>query len=201
MPENARKKFEDVINRAEQLSDAWRTSASKDADDLARFAMVLSVAAMDDFFKNAYFEIWVPYVKRHGFTNKMINVLESQHLSTKAALRLLHKAKPYAVLKNRVKRRYETASFQKRTAINDLFSTLGIEEFCEKAQQCTHRKTLLNSVRLLAKRRHEIVHKGDLTATGILKKVEERDVKRIKDVHLFVSTANQVLDTALKNPN
>lgn len=198
MAKDAKQKFEDVISRAENLCLAWEESKSKDADDLARFAMVLAVAAMDDFFRNKYLEIWVPYVKRHGFTDKMIKLLEQQNLSTKIALDLLNTKKPYGTLKNKMKVNYEKTSFQNHRNINELFWPLGINKLCEKAQGRTGRSKLLSSVWTLAARRHEIVHRGDLTSNSILKPVTKIDIDRIKHVHLFVSKANEVITAELK---
>lgn len=162
-----------------------------EVSDMARFGIVLTVAAMDDYFTRKYAEVLVQSLKKHGVTPAFAKMLEDAGLDIAGALELLQMKKPYSRIRKISQDYYSRHVTQSENNIDSLFETLGISNLCTHAQRRARRKTLLSSVRILVNRRHKIVHAGDLSRTGLLAKIDKRALTRIKDVKLFVNCADQ----------
>jgi hypothetical protein len=159
--------------------------------------VVLSVAAMDNYFTKKFAEVLVPFLKKKGPTKSLTTLLGEAGLNTEEALIMLQMDRPYRRVGTLVRThlsRYTTQHFEK---IDQLFDCLGVKGLSKHAADKTKRKRLLASIRLLVKRRNEIAHEGDLNDYGKVQVINpDQTVKRIQDVKRFVEAANEIIDSA-----
>lgn len=173
-----------------------------EASDMGRFGIVLAVASMDDYFTRKYAEVMVPAIKRHGVNSQFTDMLESAGLDVAGALELVSMERPYRRIRSLAQNNYKNYTTQTTDKIDKLFETIGLKNLCEHAEKRAKRKTLIKSVTELVKRRHKIVHAGDLTQTGKLQKIDLKTVKRIPHVYLFVEHAELHINEFMKQkPN
>ena len=166
--------------------------------DMARFGIVLAVAAMDDYFTRKYAEILVKSLKKNGVTHAFSKMLEAAGLDLAGALDLLQMQKPYSRIRKIAQDYYSGHVTQSENRIDTLFETLGIKGLCAHAQSRSRKKALLTSINILVKRRHKIVHAGDMSRTGVIAKIDMRTVKRIVHVKIFVVNADKHIESYLK---
>jgi len=169
-----------------------------EASDMGRFAIVLTVASMDDYFTRKYAEIMVKAIKKKGVNTSFTKMLEDAGLDLAGALELLAMERPYRKIRTLAQNYYQNYTTQSTGKIDKLFETVGISKLSSHAQRRSRRKTLITSVNELVKRRHKIVHSGDLTRTGKIQKIDARTVKRINDIKLFVECSNTHINAFLK---
>ncbi len=169
-----------------------------EASDMGRFGIVLAVASMDDFFTRKYAEVMIKAIKRHGVNKKFTAMLEDAGLDVAGALELISMDRPYRKIRTLAQEHYSNYTTQSTSKIDDLLETIGISKLCQHAQSRSKRKTLIKSISELVKRRHKIVHSGDLTRTGKLQAIDTRTVRRIPHVQIFVKHANEYIDAFLK---
>ena len=167
--------------------------------DIVRSAIVLSVSSMDSYFTSRFEEMLIPFLRTNNPTPKLISVLSDAGLDTEQALIMVAMKRPYRRIRTLVgwhMDKYVTQRFHK---IDDLFLAFGYKNFCENVQRSVHRKNLLRRIEILVERRHDIVHEGDLNQHGRLRKVDVVETyRRIKDLFIFIKSAEQILSERLK---
>lgn len=171
----------------------------KCADDVLRAAIVLSVAAMDGYFTRRFSELLVPYLKRNGPNEKLIQLLEAAGLTTAVALELAAMDRPYRRVRALVQRHLATYTTQRFRAIDELFLALGVKDLSKHAQGMAKKTRLLRSVELLVERRHQIVHDGDMSTHGKLLPIDPKEIiKRQGDLLTYVGQADALISRAVK---
>lgn len=166
--------------------------------DLVRFNVVLSIAAMDDYFTRKYAEVLVPCLKRHGIRSEFTAMLEDAGLDLAGSLELISMDRPYRRIKKLAQDFYKSYATQSTKRIDELFKTIGISGLSEHTQRRAKRKNLLQSIELLANRRHQIVHAGDLNRRGTLQPIELNILNKSKDVYVFVAHAEVHINDYVK---
>ncbi|MEW7986465.1 MAG: HEPN domain-containing protein [Candidatus Thiodiazotropha sp.] len=169
-----------------------------EASDMGRFGIVLAVASMDDYFTRKYAEIMVKAIKKKGVNSKFTEMLEEAGLDVAGALELLAMERPYSRIRSLAENYYSNYTTQSTDKIDKLYETIGIKNLSKHAQNRSKRKTLIASITKLVKRRHKIVHAGDLTRQGKLQKIDLPTVKRIDHVKIFVESAEAHIEHYLK---
>ncbi|MFT4175359.1 MAG: hypothetical protein QM627_01775 [Luteolibacter sp.] len=168
---------------------------STEVSDIARFGIILGVAAMDDYFTRKFAEVLVPCIKTRGVNKKMAEMLENSGLDLAGALGLLAMDRPYRRIRKHAQDFYETYSTQSMPKIDGLFSTLGIANLSQHAERRAKKKKLISSIEAFVKKRHEIAHAGDLIRYGKLQKVDLAFMKRLDHIEIFVHSC----DTHINN--
>ena len=186
------------VARKEAGEPEYTYQTLTEASDMGRFCIVLAVASMDDYFTRKYAEVMVNIIKRKGVNAKFCTMLEEAGLDLAGALELLTMERPYRRIRSLAQNYYRNYTTQSTHKIDKLFATLGINGLSEHAQRRAKRKTLISSVTLLVKRRHGIVHSGDLNMNGKLQPIQTDTLKRIEHVELFVEKADEHIDKFLK---
>ncbi|MDA0689625.1 MAG: hypothetical protein O2948_13380 [Proteobacteria bacterium] len=169
-----------------------------EASDMGRFSIVLAVASMDDYFTRKYAEILVKALKKRGVSAKFTAMLEDAGLDIAGALELVSMERPYRRIRSIAQEYYRNYTTQSTHKIDSLYETIGCKNLSKHIERRSKRKTLITSVTQLVKRRHNIVHAGDLSRTGKLQSIDTKTVKRIADVKLFVNCANTHIDDFMK---
>ena len=150
---------------------------------------------MDNYFTRKL----VPFLKRKSPSKHLVKLLADAGLDTEEALIMMGMDRPYRRIRTLIRihlTRYTTQHFEK---IDELFACIGIKDLSKHAERKTGRKQLLASIRLLVKRRHEIAHEGDLNDHGSLQAIDaKRTVKRIRDLRLFVATADEIIESTVR---
>ncbi len=187
--------FNDTL---EERKDEYTYSSLHEASDMGRFGIVLAVASMDDFFTRKYAEVMVQAVKRHGVNPKFTAMLEEAGLDIAGALELIALSRPYRRIRAIAQKHYRNYTTQSTKKIDDLFATIGIKDLCTHAQKRADRKSLLTSVNAIVKRRHQIVHAGDLTQTGKLVDLNQAMIKKVEHLRIFVEYSNEHIDAFMK---
>jgi hypothetical protein len=165
------------------------------ASDMGRAAIVLAVAAMDDYFTRKYAEVLVPSIKKRGVTKEFCDILSKSGLDIKASLELMTMSKPYRRIRTMAEKYCSDYTTQREHKIDDLFATIGLNKLSVHAQKKSKRKGLLKSISILVDRRNSIVHAGDMSRRGKLQKIEPESVaKRLKDLEIFINNCNEIID-------
>lgn len=149
-----------------------------EASDMARFGIVLAVAAMDDFFTRKYAEALAPALKRHGINESFAKMLEEAGFDIASAINLLQMQRPYSRIRKIAQDHYSNLVTQSENRIDSLYETIGIKNLCEHAQRRSKRKNLLKSLNILVKRRHKIVHAGDIGRRGRVSPIDKTTINR-----------------------
>jgi hypothetical protein len=62
---------------------------------MGRASIVLAVSAMDQFFTRRYCELLVPFLKKHGPTDGLVDMLGSAGFDVREALIAIRMKRPY----------------------------------------------------------------------------------------------------------
>lgn len=165
-----------------------------DYDDLGRASVVLSVAAMDSYFIDAFIEKLIPFLKTKKPTPELIRRLEGAGFGIKDALELLHVKKPYNRIKKVLELNLEKYVAQSVYNINKLFLAYRLKKICSLAERKCKSTTLIAQVEKLVKRRHEIVHDGDYTKSGKLRVYNQNQItKQVRCMDKLVNACDEIL--------
>ncbi len=168
-------------------------------DDIMRAAIVLAVAAMDNYFTNRFVEMFIPFLKTRGPTKGLLDLLGKAGFDTKLALEMLTMERPYRRLRSLVDSYLDRFVTQRFEVIDSLFLAYGVKNFTHSVQAKIGRKTLLRSIEILVERRHAIVHGGDLNAHNCLVDIDGSEVlRRITDMEVFVTGAEKFLNSLVR---
>lgn len=188
-----------LITLYDGLLPSNRSIAMLDVADLLRSAVTLSVAGMDAYFTDRFAESLVPFLKKHGATSDLKDLLSRAGLNTQAALEMLTMQRPYRRIRALVEAYLSTYTTQKRKVIDELFLIYGIKGLCGNAEKYARKKKLLTSVDGAVLRRHAIVHAGDLNDYYRPRPITPRLAARyVGNVEIFVTHAEAILTNALK---
>lgn len=166
---------------------------------MGRASVVLAVAAMDSYFTDVFVERLVPFIKRKGATKRLVELLHDAGVDTECALQLIVMKSPFRKITKMVEVHLSLVTTQKSDAIDRLFLGYGLKDFCGNVARFSKKGLrLLSSIQTLVNRRHRIVHEGDLNSHGRPNRTDPKEfVRRIHDVVLFVSKADEILNNQL----
>ncbi len=192
------------INLYERLSNVRfkkkpKTIPENVLSDIIRTALVLGISAMDAYFTDKFIEKFVPYIQKHGTNKTMVSQLEKLGFSTETALELIPKTRierPYRRLRNLVEQYLERLVTQRFDSIDKLFNSFTIKDLSKKAEKKARRKNLLKIVENAVKRRHAIVHKGDLNKHDKLRPIKLSEIKtRLRDIATYVEHCDDIINS------
>lgn len=167
--------------------------------DLIRSSIVLGVSAMDAYFTDRFCDIVVPYLKKHGPSKDLIQLLEKAGLDVEEALIMASMKRPFWRIKTLVHEYLDTYVTQRFEVIDELFMCFHIKNFSENVKKISKRTTILRSIEKLVQRRHEIVHEGDINDHGRLNKIKPRRIyNRLHNLDKFVSEADAFITKVLR---
>lgn len=205
---NAKRKFDKTILRCkEQIQLYERLKCVQEehpeidisvSQDILRGAIVLSVAAFDAYATDCFGEMFVPYIKKRGVDESLMELLDKAGFDIKFAIELIQSDRPYRKIRTLIERYYATYTTQKLHVIDELFVQFHIKKITENAAQKSGRKTLLKSVEKIIERRHYIVHDGDYNEFNRIKNVTAVDLKRIDDLVILVSNMEDIVQNKFR---
>lgn len=167
--------------------------------DLGRSGIVTAVAALDRYFTTKFAECVVPVLKHEGPSDGLLKILANAGLDLKGALGLLHMERPHRRINTLIRQHLSEFTTQRFIVIDELFRSLGIVDLSLHAQNKSKRKKLKVSIEGLIRRRHVIVHEGDVDKRGKLKRLDPYDaVKRIENIRVIVECAEEIVNSRLK---
>ena len=170
-----------------------------DVADLLRSGLVLAVAAMDSYFTDRFAELLVPFLKKHGPTDRLVKLLGDAGLNTREALAMIDMYRPYRRIRTLMDAYFDRFTTQRADVIDELFLAYGIKNFSNNAQQLKNRKNLVRRIELMIERRHAIVHEGDLNDHGRLRDIDgTMIVGYVRDLRLFVTAAHDLTKRRMK---
>ena len=175
---------------------------AEELSELTRTALVLGVAALDAYFTNKFVDCLVPYLKKYGPTDGIIEVMEKAGFDTRTALELLPKGsgeRPYRKLRTLVDRHLDRHTTQRLDVIDRLFLSMGLKDLCKNASAKAGRKNLCRRIEIAVERRHDVVHEGDLNAHGNLRAIDADDINgRLQDIKLLVEKCDEIINSRIK---
>ncbi|QQL44060.1 HEPN domain-containing protein [Sulfuriroseicoccus oceanibius] len=212
MPSKSLTQFESVLKRATDLRDLAEFLLSDEAklkldddgkfhgfSDMGRASIVLAVSAMDQYFTRRFCELLVPFLKKNGPTDGLIEILGEAGFDTKEALVAIGMRRPYRRIRTLVENHLENYTTQRFEVIDNLFLSIGLKDLSNNAEKKTKRTTVISSITKLVQRRHAIAHAGDLNNHGKLCPIDFKQLKkRFKDLNDFVTAADQIIENRLK---
>lgn len=165
-----------------------------DYDDLGRASIVLAVAAMDSYFTEAFVEKLIPFLRAKKPTKELIKKLESAGFGLADALILLNDKDPYSHIRSTLENNLEKYVTQSVEKIDSLFLAYGYNHISKSAEAKSKIKTLIKTVELLVKRRHQIVHDGDYIKNGKLRTFNQVKVTMgVQSLENFVTACDEIL--------
>lgn len=212
MPSKSLAQFHLVLKRAKDLRDLAEHLLSDEAkldfdktgkfhgfSDMGRAAIVLAVSAMDQYFTRRFCELLVPFLKTHGPTPGLIEILAEAGFDTKEALVAIGMIRPYRRIRTLVEAHLDGYTTQRFEIIDRLFLSIGLKALCMNVAQKTKRKKIQSSIERLVDRRHEIAHAGDVNSYGKLTPIDFPTLKkRFEHLDLFVTSADEIIEARLK---
>jgi hypothetical protein len=188
----------ELVKPVETIIKAKATTANVDASDLLRASLVLGVAAMDSYFTGIFAERFIRYIQKKGVNDKIVEILEKANFTIEVALELIAMDRPYRGLRTRIDEHLSKCTTQSTSVIDDLFLAFRIKDISYNISKLKKRKRLISSINRSVKRRHQIVHEGDLNSHGKMNKITEVDIKKkLKDIIIFVAGADEILNNQL----
>lgn len=154
---------------------------------------------MDAYFTRRFAELLVPFLKKHGPYDRLIDMLERAGLDTRAGLELAAMDRPFRRIRALVQKHLSSYTTQRFRVIDESFLSLGVKDLSRHAQGVAKRKQLLRSVELLVERRHSIVHEADVGKNGKLMRIDGGEiVRRLSHVTVYVQSAAGLIDKTVK---
>lgn len=199
-------KFHVMSVRCEAMVTLWRNvngdpknpKGAHNHDDLIRAAIVLKVAAMDHYFTNKFMDMLTPFLRSNGATKDLSIIIEESGISFQEAINLLNSDKPFRKIEKKVSYKLNRFVAQNVVKIDSLFKGFGIHNLCESAQGRAKDNRLLRNVNLLIRRRHSIVHDGDLDKKGNTKIIGKSHIlKKIESANIFIKNCDEILNSLL----
>lgn len=205
---NAKRKFDKTILRCKeqvQLYEHLKTVQDEHPEidinisqDILRGAIVLAVAAFDAYATDCFGEMFVPYIKKRGVDEALMELLDKAGFNIKFAIELIGAERPYRKIRTLIEKYYATYTTQRLRVIDELFVQFHIKRITENAEQKSGRKILLKSVEKIIQRRHSIVHDGDYNEFNRIKEVTLSDLKRIDDLVILVSNMEDIVQNKFR---
>lgn len=167
--------------------------------DAGRAGIVTVVAAFDRYFTTRFSECVVPILKKEGPSDGLLKILADAGLDLKGALGLLHMRRPHRRIRALVDDHFSDYTTQKFHVIDDLFKSIGIVNLTVNAERKAKKKRLRIAIERLVRRRHVIVHAGDVDSRGRLRSLDPYDaLKRIEGVRLLIEKADEIIENRLR---
>lgn len=168
--------------------------------DIGRASIVTAVAAFDFYFTNRFSECVIPILKNKKQSKNLVSLLEEVGLDVSTSLELLSSNSPYKKIRDLIERHYENHVTQRFASIDNLFINIGIKDFCENVEKKSDKNNLNASVEKLIKRRHAIVHTGDLNKQGDLNPLDPEDMEeKINYLEEFVQNSEVIIFRRMKS--
>ncbi len=206
--------FSAIVGRADTMVGVYKflrskTDLSEEQDerkkleeklqDLLRSALVISVSAFDSYFTDKFVDKAPQYLKKHGPSDNLVVLLTKAGVDLKAALKLLHVDRPMRRIRTYIQHYLEDYVTQEFSRIDELFLSFGIKDLTNNAARKTGTRTIGRSIQTGIKRRHGIVHAGDLNHFGKPVPITARFVeKKIKYMRLFIKACDEIINSATK---
>ena len=198
----ALQRFLKTIDRSHDLIKLYISLAQKGAgeshpaaSDVVRGAIVLAVAAMDQYFTRRFVEMLNPYLKANGSTHEIVKLLQKAGLDTEQALIMASMDRPYRRIRTLVDNYLAKYTTQRFEVIDELFVCFGLKDLTKHASAKTKKTHTLTKVTALVTRRHAIVHDGDLNRHGHLTTIDpKRVLKQISALLDFVKASDEILE-------
>lgn len=149
---------------------------------------------MDAYSTDRFVAAVVPYVKKHGATQHLADLLGKAGLDVGQALEMATMDRPLRRLRTLVQNHLERFSTQKMETIDELFRCLGLPKLTAHAEHRAQQRTLRRRVEGVIERRHEIVHRRDLDKYGRPQEVSALwALRRINNLDLLVAHADEII--------
>lgn len=158
----------------------------------------MAVAAFDAYATDCFGEMFVPYIKKRGVDEALMELLDKAGFNIKFAIELIGAERPYRKIRTLIEKYYATYTTQRLRVIDELFVQFHIKRITENAEQKSGRKILLKSVEKIIQRRHSIVHDGDYNEFNRIKEVTLSDLKRIDDLVILVSNMEDIVQNKFR---
>ena len=169
---------------------------------MGRAAVVIAVAAFDDYHTRRFSEALVPCLKKKGPTDELVELLGKAGVTLKDALELLSMERPHRRIRKHIDSYLSDLTTQRFISIDSLFGALGLRDFSSHVERKAGRKRMRRSIEKLVLRRHDIVHSGDLSQNGKLQELNPDDaLMRMRLMREFVTHADQIIYNCVKQRN
>ncbi|MDF7809532.1 HEPN domain-containing protein [Pontiellaceae bacterium B12219] len=191
--------FYNALNKTSGIVPVDKFNQNNFYPEVCRGGIVTVVAAFDAYFTFRFSECVVPLLKKEGPSDGLVKLLSDAGMDLHAALGLLHMARPYRRIRSLVESHFSEYTTQKFTVIDELYLALGLKNFTDNVQKKSKRKTLKSSVQHLIRRRHAIVHSGDIDRHGKARMIDPYQIlKKMDDAKKFVDNAELIVNSRMK---
>lgn len=205
----AKSKFDNTLTRCGALILGYSQmkeehlqgrSLVEPSDDLLRASIVLAVAAFDAYATDCFTEKFIDFVKQHGISAQIEELLTDSGFDIKFAFELLSAKRPYRKVRTLIDHHYATYVTEKLDVIDELFLIYGLQNITLNAARRSGRDPdrILNRVRSLVQRRHSIAHDGDYDEHGHLKRISAADTNKINDLRLLVENMDEIIESRFR---
>ena len=166
----------------------------EDYDDLGRASIVLSVAAIDGYFTDAFLERLISFMESKEPTDKLVEILGKAGIGTKEVLELLNKDNPHQRIKISIESYLEKFVTQKTEKVDDLFLAYNYKNICNSAANKCGDENVLSALEEFVGRRHQIVHDGDYLKDGQLRGFsQDLMTDQVQSIERFILAFDEIL--------
>ncbi len=197
----AKHKFDKIIKRCNVLIKLYDEQKQENStnNDLARAAIVLSVAAFDGYITDVFVEYFKTFLENTSeISDKTEKKLVDIGITVKIILNSLQTDSVYEQLYAVVRQHYEKVVTQRMEVINNLFTLYGLNNITENSEKKSGVDMLIKSIEDIVQRRHVIVHKGDYNSSGKINSISEDDIDAIKKITILVHNMDEIIENRFK---
>ena len=205
------KRYSLVAQRCQKIIDLWNGlkvdncyRGKWDSDELIRYVIVLKIASMDTFFTDKFMEMFIPFIKKNGITDGLELVIKKTSITLKESLNFLTQKEPLETLFYKMRNEIRRYVAQDQKRIDFLFKGFGIDSISFAAEEYDNtgagkKDDLLRRVRVLVRRRHSIVHDGDMMIqAGLAKKIGWGTISKIETIDRYVTACEYLLNKQIE---
>ena len=194
MPTNAKQRFDNVMDRCDNL--VAQSQGSSVADDMLRAAVVLAVSALDMYAADRFAEEFVKELKRRTPSKEDVDFLTEIGVGVMEVLGVLKETpkKPHKRLRKLLDDYLSRSAMQSFSHIERLYKYYGLPKIIDNACDRSGYKKLKLRIGNMLDRRNEIVHNCDYDGKNSLQVISRKDVDYwIKSLKSLVDNMEQII--------
>ena len=191
--------FDASMTRSKRMMIVAESSGDA-ADDVARGALVIAVAAYDHYFTSKFCDVLNSYLKNNQPNKELINLLDRAGLRTEAALEIAVMKRPFRRIRALLSLSLGEKTTNRTKAIDNLFAAIDLPGISGRVEKNLSRKNICKRINKLVDIRNEISHSAHLNSHGKPKAIDRADIlARINEIELFVSECELVINGWVKS--
>lgn len=191
-------RFRATMERCNLMLAASRESSTdkQTGQELQRYVVVLSVAAMERYVKDAFLEHLTQTLRDGQCDQDLQQIVMDSGITSEFWEKCCREraSRPYRTVRNVVTRHLSTFSVQTEQSISALFKGYGLGSILKHAKAKAGTARIEKSLNKVISRRHQIAHAGDYGRQGNITPIDYAYAeRRRKDIEAVVLCMEEII--------